>query len=239
MINLFNFGPFGNLPDPSPFCLKIDAYMRMAGLDYESASDVRNLRNAPKGKLPYITDQGMTLGDSAFILDYLKQTYGDPLDANLTEEQLAVQHAFVKMLDENLYWCLVWSRWISDSGWPGTKNAFFGDMPWFLRAIVPNRLRKGMRRTLHRQGLGRHSESEIKQIMRNDLQALSTYLDQKPYFFGNEPATLDAVAFGFLAEFVLSPVDTTLTSIAKEYKNLLQFCERVQARWYSLEPGKS
>ena len=37
----------------------------------------------PKGKLPYITDGANTVADSTFILDYLKATYGDQLDAGL------------------------------------------------------------------------------------------------------------------------------------------------------------
>ena len=232
MIKLYNFGPFGDLADASPFCLKVDAYLRMTGLEYECLSGAKYLKQAPKGKMPFISDQGKLISDTTFILDYLKQAYGDPLDNDLTEEQLAVQHAFTKMLDENLYWCLVWSRWISDEGWPTIKQAFFSKLPWPVRVIAPGIMRRGIRESLKRQGLGRHTEMEIKQIARNDFQALSSYLGQKRFFFGDEPASLDAVAYAFLGSFILSPIDSSMTDIAKEYSNLVAFCERVHDGWY-------
>ncbi len=233
MIKQYNFGPWGELADPSPFCLKLDAYLRMADLEFESVSGAKNLKQAPKGKLPYISDQGKIIADTTFILDYLKQTYGDPLDSDLTDEQLAIQHAFTKMLEENLYWCLLWSRWISSEGWPEMKSAIFGKLASPLRAVVPGIVRRGVRESRKRQGLGRHTEMEIKQIARNDFQALSSYLGQKRYFFGDQPATLDAIAYAFLASFVLAPFDSSMNDIATEYSNLVAFCERVHSRWYA------
>gem|GEM_PF-3307372 len=56
-----------------------------------------------KVKSPCITDNGKKIGDSASILDYLKDNYGDPLDQKLDPDQKATSHACKKMMDENLY----------------------------------------------------------------------------------------------------------------------------------------
>jgi len=61
--------------------MKLETYLRMAGLQFEiPAASVRAIGGAPKGKLPYIEDAGRTAADSTLVIDYLKATYGDPLD---------------------------------------------------------------------------------------------------------------------------------------------------------------
>ena len=58
---------------------------------------------APKGKVPWIDDDGYILGDSTFIINYLKRKYGDRLDARLSMRERALGHAVKRMLEESLY----------------------------------------------------------------------------------------------------------------------------------------
>ncbi|MEA1888330.1 MAG: glutathione S-transferase family protein, partial [Pseudomonadota bacterium] len=58
MIKLYGFGNNFGVADASPFVLKVDAYMRMAGIQFENIPGLVNLRKAPKGKLPFIDDNG-------------------------------------------------------------------------------------------------------------------------------------------------------------------------------------
>ncbi|MBX9811968.1 MAG: glutathione S-transferase N-terminal domain-containing protein [Burkholderiales bacterium] len=44
--------------------------LRMAGLPYECPRGANHMR-APKGKLPYIEDNGRLIADSTFVIDYL------------------------------------------------------------------------------------------------------------------------------------------------------------------------
>jgi len=232
MIKLYNFGPFFDFPDASPFCLKVDAYLRVTGIPFEIVPGVQNLRRAPKGKLPFIDDAGKVIADSAFIFSYLKEQYGDALDAGLTSEQKAVAHAFTKMLDENFYWCMVRTRWIDDAVWPHMRRVFFGNMPLPLRWIVPHLLRRGVAKALREHGIGRHSPAEILEIARRDLRALSDFLGDKPYFFGSQVTTLDVVAFAFLAEIIVPPWKCDLNDLARSIPNLVAFVGRFQSRYY-------
>ena len=233
MIKLFNFGPFFTLPDPSPFCLKVDAYLRAAGIPFEVVPGFNNLRRAPKGKLPFIEDDGKIIGDSTFILSHLKEKYGDALDAGLTAEQKGTAHAFIKMLDENFYWCVVHSRWIDDAVWPHIRDLFFSAMPAPVRWVLPPLIRRGVAKTLHEQGIGRHSPAEILEIARRDLRALSDFLSDKPFFFGSQVTTLDAVAFAFLAGIIVPPWKCDLNDLARSIPNLVAFVGRFQSRYYS------
>ena len=69
MLTLYQFEPALGLPNTSPFCMKLETYLRMTGLDYQVDTSA-DVRKAPKGKLPYIEDQGKIIPDSNFILDY-------------------------------------------------------------------------------------------------------------------------------------------------------------------------
>lgn len=51
MIKLYQFEPAFGLPNASPFCMKVETYLRMAGLPYEIARNA-DIRKRRKGKCP-------------------------------------------------------------------------------------------------------------------------------------------------------------------------------------------
>ena len=108
MLKLYQFERTWGIPNLSPFCCKIETYLRMAGIEYNIKPALP--MGAPKGKLPYISDQGKTLGDSRFIIEYLKSAYHD-LDSELTDEELALSTALQRLLEEHLFWVALYSRW--------------------------------------------------------------------------------------------------------------------------------
>ena len=161
MITLYQYEPAMGLPNASPFCMKLETWLRMAQLPYEAPPPtLRDMGRAPKGKMPYIADGGRTLADSTFIIDYLKATYGDRLDAWLTQEQRAVALAFQRLMEENQYWAVVHTRWMEPMGWAQTRTAFFGSMPAPLKWIIPTLARRGLRQQLRGHGMGRHGEGQ-------------------------------------------------------------------------------
>ena len=92
MIRLHQYPPMFGLPNPSPFCMKLETWLRMTGHPFEIVRVV-DPRKGPKGKVPWIEDGGRTVADSAFIIDYIKQAYGDPLDGNRGTEERATSLA--------------------------------------------------------------------------------------------------------------------------------------------------
>jgi glutathione S-transferase len=147
MIKLYSFGTSFGVMDPSPFVVKVDTFLRMSGLSYKALPNFNNIKKSPKGKLPFIEDDGNKIADSSFIIDYLTQKYDLSLDAFLTVEQKALSHLITKSIDENLYWCLVYSRWIADDTWPLINKAFFGNLPWPLKLFLPALIRKSVKKT--------------------------------------------------------------------------------------------
>ena len=232
MIKLYTFGPNLDVPDPSPFVLKIITYLHMAKIEYQSFSGAQNLSKAPKGKLPFIIDDGKTIADSQFIIAHLEEKYEIDLDSHLSEEEKATAYLFTKSLEEGLYWCLVHSRWADEKSWAILKKTFFGSMPFPLKLIVPSIARNGVISALKKQGTGLHSEEEIQIITQKSLQALSSILGNKTYFFGDTPCTFDATAFAFLSEFINTSLDHPLNKMARKYDNLVNYCDTMKTKYY-------
>ena len=232
MINLYSFGSGFGVTDPSPFVLKVDAYMRMANIEYQNIPDDSNIRKAPKGKLPFMTDGDKTIADSEFIIAYLQEKYQVKLDSNLSAEQKATAYLIGKSLDENLYWCLVYSRWVNEDTWELVKKEFFSSMPFPVRIAIVPLVRKGVISALHKQGLGRHTEKEINFIADKTFQSLSDVLGNKTYFFGDNSCTFDATAFGFLAQFISVSLDNEMNNLARKYSNLVEYCNNMTAKYY-------
>jgi len=97
VITLHTFGPAFGLPDPSPFVTKVEVLLKMAGLPYRT--DTTGLRGAPKGKLPYIDDDGERVADSTFIRWHLENKYRIDFEKGLSPEQRAIAWAFEKMAE--------------------------------------------------------------------------------------------------------------------------------------------
>ena len=225
MITLYHFNQVFGF-DPSPFVVKMQAYLSLAGLPFEMKR--ADLRKAPKGQLPYISDNGKLVADTRFIIDYLKATYGDPLDGHLAAAEKANLHAWQRMVEEHLYWVLVYSRWIDDAGWRVFAPMVFGLLPAPLRLVVPPLIRKCVYRTLHGQGTVRHSPDEIYTLGRRDLEALATLLGDRLFMFGDKPTSLDATATGFLVNILQAPIESRLKADAAKHANLVTYAERMR-----------
>lgn len=234
MITLYKFGKLGDVADASPFCAKVEAYLKIANLPYEVEASAMNLRKAPKGKLPYITDDGKTIADSSFILKYLNDKCGNAVDGHLSDVEKSIAHAFTKMIDENLYWVLLHGRWKLDHNIETLNSQFFSSIPFPLNKIIASKARKDALLALHKHGMGRHTDDEIFEIGNRDLKALSDFLGSKKFFFGDKPSSLDATAYGILAQMIKVPAfKAPIFDKAKTYQNLVDFTERFHQLYFS------
>ncbi len=232
MIQLYSFGADFGMVDPSPFVLKVDVFLRMTGIEYEIIPNMFNLRQAPKGKLPFIVDEESKIADSEFIIAYLQNKFSLNLDKHLSSQQKSLAYLIGKSLDENLYWCLVYSRWGVDETWVQVKQAFFGSMVFPLNALVPPIARYGIMSALQKQGIGRHSDAEIQMIARKSFAALAEILGQQKYFFGDSPCTFDATAYAFLSQFINVSLDNDFNDLARGFDNLVGYCDRIKSQYY-------
>jgi len=58
----------------------------------------------PKGKLPWITLNGVDTGDSQLCIELLSRHFNKDLNSSLSEEQKATARALRIMAEDHLYW---------------------------------------------------------------------------------------------------------------------------------------
>jgi glutathione S-transferase len=236
-VKLYKFGEVWGLADPSPFCVKVESFLRETNIAFEVVpfDPRRSFAKAPKGKLPFIEDEdGAVVGDSSLIIARLSQQHDIDMDAPLDDGQRCISVAFRRMLDEHLYWVGVYCRWFDEPGWTVIRQSFFAGLPWPIRPFAMALARRRMAGALRAQGIGRHSREEIYALGSEDLQALSRLLGEDTYFFAvNRPTLLDLWAHAFVAEIVAPPIDSSLKRAALALPNLTDHFHRLQARLYA------
>lgn len=237
MIKLHSFGPAYGLIDASPFVTKVNLFMTVHKIPFESVNDLSKLAKAPKQKFPYIEDSDKVIADSTFIIEYLSKKYDIDMDSWLSDEQRATAYLIGKSLEENLYWCLVHSRWVNDDTWPTIREHFFASMPFPLNKIIPFVARRGTIKRLKGHGMGLHSNQEILQIAKKSFVSLSKLLGGKPFFFGEKISSLDIIAFAQLSAFTLASLDNPINRTSHEQQNLLQFTTRIQYFYFPNRSG--
>jgi glutathione S-transferase len=230
MITLYAFGPRFGLPDPSPFVTKAEVLLKMSGLPFRT--DLTGFNKAPKGKLPYIDDNGERVADSTFIRWHLETKHGIDFDRGLNAEQRAVAWAFEKLAEDNLYWAVLHSRWMIDANFDKGPRRFFDAAPAPLRPFIVPMVRRQVRKALHAQGMGRHSEAEIEALASRGIDALATHLGQHDYFMGAEPVGVDATIFAFAANMLCPEFDSKLRTATERHDNLCRYVGRMRARYY-------
>jgi glutathione S-transferase len=232
MLQLHQFAPAFGAPNPSPFCMKLECFLRMTGIPYETVL-LEDPRKTPKGKGPFVVDDGQRIGDSALIIEHLKRTRGVDPDAHLSQEERAVGRAIGLMLEEHLYFAVVYSRWADDANWPLIRGAFFGSIPALLRPVVAGMIRRKVRGMLVQQGIGRHSPAEIDALGIADIDALAAYLGDKPHVMGEQPSLVDCIAHALVCILVRGPFTGALVERARSHANLVAYDQRMMTRFFA------
>jgi glutathione S-transferase len=230
MITLYSFGPGFGLPDPSPFVTKADVLLKMSGVAYKTAP--ANLSEAPKGKVPYIEEDGIKIGDSTLIRLHLEQKHQIDFDKYLSTRDKGIAWAVEKMLEEHLYWAIVHERWQIDSNFTKGPSIFFAGVPGVIRPFITSMVRKKVRKNMHAQGLGRHSREELLAMANRSVDALAQVLGDKPYLMGDQKCGADATAFAFALGALCPLFDTPLRTHAEQHRNLIAYCDRMRAEFY-------
>lgn len=230
MITLYSFGPNFGLPDPSPFVTKAEVLLKMAGVPY--TTDASDPRKAPKGKLPYICDDGKVVADSTFIRLYIEKRYGVDFDEGLSAPERATAWAFERMCEEHLYWALIHARWMVDDNFDKGPRNFFRAAPSPMRPLVAAMVRRQVRQQLWGHGFGRHSKAEIEQLGISDIEALADFLADKPYLMGPKRCGADATVFAFVAGMLCPLFTTPIRDAAEKRRNLVAYRDRLMARYF-------
>jgi glutathione S-transferase len=230
VITLHTFGPFFGLPDPSPFVMKAEMLLKLAGLKYETST--RGFSKAPKGKLPYIVDGDVLVADSTLIRLHLERQHGIDFDRGLSARDRGVGWAAEKMLEDHLYWILIYWRWLREPNFSRGPKAFFKRAPAVIRPLAQRFVLRRIRRNLHGHGIGRHTEVETTMMAARGIEALAQILGDNRYFLGPAPTGADATVFAFVAGALTSHFDSPVRDKMKSMENLVAYRDRMMREYF-------
>ncbi len=230
MITLYGSGRRFGLPDASPFVSKAEILLKLCDAPYQRA--IADFGMAPKGKIPFIGEDGQLLGDSTFIRFHLERKFGFDFDAGLTPQDRATAWAYEKMSEDHLYWGIVHSRWTVEENFDKGPRSFFDDVPAPLRPFIIMMVRRSVRASLKGQGFGRHSKAEIEALSARDLDAISVFLGTKPWLMGDRLCGADAAVWSMVAGALCKQFETPIRDEAEKHPNLVAYRDRGMQRWF-------
>ena len=229
-IKLFQFPRMFGIPNLSPFCCKLETWLRIARVPYEIV-ETPDPRKSPKGKLPFIEDAGMRIADSSRIIDHLVKTRGIDPDARLNTSQRTTALLVQRTLEEHYAFVLAYTHLVRDDGLRHT-GARFDLVPAIVRPLVARAVLGRIKKLLWHQGILRHSDQEILESGIRDWRAVLTVMCDGPFFFGDEPTGVDAIVFGPLATSVLTPIESPIRDFLRSQPAVVAYADRMLARFF-------
>jgi glutathione S-transferase len=228
MITLYTMPGTKELESLSPFCMKVEVYLKLQRVPYETKAG--DPRKAPKGKMPVIADGDVKIADSSAIFDHLEKKSDKPLDRGLEAAGQARAHVLKRTIEDSLYWSVLWSRWGDDDGWSEFRKYIEPVIPAAVRWFVPGLIRKKVVASSVAHGIGRHSREEIYASGKADLAAIAGILGDRPYFIDDELRTIDVTAYAFLANITRWTKPSPLTEAAHALPSITAYVDRIGAR---------
>uniref|UniRef100_A0A8C6ZII7 Failed axon connections homolog, metaxin like GST domain containing n=2 Tax=Nothoprocta perdicaria TaxID=30464 RepID=A0A8C6ZII7_NOTPE len=222
--------PNNGVPSLSPFCLKMETYLRMADLPYQNYFDGKL---SPQGKMPWIEYNHKKVSGTEFIIDFLEEKLGVNLNKNLGPHERAVSRAVTKMVEEHFYWTLAYCQWVENLHETRKMISMYGPFSDLLKWILCHLTKGIVKREMYGHGIGRFSEDEIYALMEKDMRSLAGLLGDKKYIMGPKLSTVDATVFGHLAQAMWTLPGTRPERLIKgELINLAMYCERIRRKFW-------
>lgn len=224
MITLFSYPELFGVADNNGYGLKVFAYLKLAGVPFVH-QHIFDASAAPRGQLPYIVDEGETIGDSDAIIAHVAAKHHADLDAALTDEQRRHGLMLRRTLDD-LYWVMSYSRWKDEAFWPAFSAALREQHPVLTEADLA-RARDFNAQRYYYQGIGRFAPPAAYQRGLADLDVIAALVPGEGFVFGPQATSADAAIYGFIANIVFYPIETPLRVFVESQPALVRHCQAI------------
>ena len=226
MLTLYSYPELFCVADNNGYGLKVYAFLKLAEVPFVH-EHIFDASAAPRGQLPYVVDDGETIGDSETIIAHLVRKYGLTIDVNLTATQRTTNLLVTRMLDD-LYWVMSYSRWKDERYFPAFRDGFMAQHARIDEAGM-NKAREYNAQRYHFQGIGRYPPDQAYARGLADLQVLADLIPAGGYVHGEKPTSIDAGIYGFIANIHFFPIPTPLKAFVTAHPNLVRHCEAIHA----------
>jgi hypothetical protein len=232
-ITLYSFRSQWGLASLDARCLSVHATLRMARLPYTVDNDGRESAS-PSRQLPFVRVRDVCASHRHWR-SVLAQSHGD-IDRHLSAQQRAECVALDALLNERFHAVMQHFFWAVDVNFESVTRSVYGDaLPFPLGYLVRTRRRQHVLSLLAALDLSDSATAKSQAIAICNALALRLG-DSAAFFFGAQPSSFDATAYGFLAVALHAPLpDTTLRDAVQAHPNLVAFVQRVSRDYFQGE----
>ncbi|XP_043190776.1 failed axon connections homolog [Amphibalanus amphitrite] len=226
VVVLHQFERGTNMPNLSPFALKLETFLRMANIQYvvdtEEPQGVR-------GKCPWITINGEELSDSELIMDYLTKHFNNPIPEQLTPAQHGVGRAVQVMLDEHTTLAVGRKRRILEQ----MGNSIDCFLKVYRSECVFKKLFVSLiKKKLYVRGMSEYREEEALFFLYRELRALEDVMGDRPFLLADAPSTYDAAVFAQLTQVLLGCAPEVERYVRENHAVLVGYHKRMKAKYW-------
>jgi len=224
MLTLYSYPTLFGVADNNGYGLKVFAFLRLAGVPFRH-EHIFDASSAPRGQLPYIVDDGETIGDSEVIIAHVKRKYRPTIDGGLTTAEHDTDLLVTRMLDD-LYWVMSYSRWKDERYWKQFRDALLREHPQLTEEGLVGAKEYNAKR-YYFQGIGRYEPDQAMARGLADLRVLANLIPAAGFVHGPKPTSIDAGIYGFIANIYFYDIETPLKQFVVTHDNVVRHCRAI------------
>lgn len=122
------------VPSISSYCLKLETWLRMAGLQYENVSNQFKIMSE-RGQLPFVEINGRQISDSTNIFNALSKCFCLQIDKNLNDNDSGNLVVYTSLIQDSLGWVVAYFRSL-DNSIVGTEQGLIGHFDGIEKVLV-------------------------------------------------------------------------------------------------------
>lgn len=224
MLTLYSYPTLFGVADNNGYGLKVYAFLKLAAVPFVH-EHIFDASCAPRGQLPYIVDNGETIGDSSAIIAHVTRKYGVTMDDALTPAQRDTDLLVTRLLDD-LYWVMSYSRWKDERYWKQFRAALLREHPQLtVEGLIAAKEFNAKR--YYYQGIGRYEPDDAMARGIADLRVLANLVPDIGFVHGATPSSIDAGIYGFIANIYFYDIETPMKKFVVGSDNLVRHCRAI------------
>ncbi|CAJ0955548.1 unnamed protein product, partial [Mesorhabditis belari] len=226
ILHQFPRSPF--VPNLSPFCLKVETFLRIYNIKYQLKESWTS--QVDGGQLPFIELNGEKIGESQAVIFKLIKHF--KIKENLRPHEAATSRAIDRMLDGSTFYTLMNDKVLNNQAFMSREVTGLR-VPAILGKFVASRFANKVKARIM-AGVGNLSNEDLMEVMRRDVKALADLLGDRQFLFGSRMTLADCSIFGHLASTYYLPFPQLIQELLdKEHINLRDYVERIRETIYS------
>ncbi|RIB05539.1 hypothetical protein C2G38_2047515 [Gigaspora rosea] len=214
MLCLYVWGSHWGLPSIDPACLSVISYLQLVSDEW---------------KVVECSNPNVSLTDT-----HCRRT-------SCIKRWTELDHRFTAYIEESVYDILLFAWYIDSKNFIEVIRPLYARLLSFpMQFFLPTQLRNSAKERLERHGIESigdtgfiiDKDKKMNKIVYESYNVLQKKLGTNEFFFGNQPSSLDAFVYGYLALHIYTelPNSELSTILNTEYPRLSRFCERMKDR---------